>query len=293
MNLDKIAVPTARRIFLSEKSNGNRQNEDEFRFFSSIKLKNGVTKTTDRNRMRDVDSWFYGFLPNGKVQTLLDVGISSGITTVELCELFEANKAEYRVTGMDSDLTAFLLIFPDGKSVLTDKSGNPIHFEIGGKGFGYVKGTNVSHRVERALLKLRSGFFTNFRLDGDLETIEKFTEKNGVEIHRIQLVCREIRENPSIKLLEESIFAENSGEKYSAIRAANILNKGYFTDAQLADALGKLKNRLETKGFLLVCRTNIEGQNNATLFTLTEENKFALAGRFGEGSEIEDLVFAA
>lgn len=292
MDLDKIATPTARGIFLSEKPNGSGQSEDEFSFFSSIKLKNGVTKTTDRNRMREVDAWLYEFLPKNEVQKVLDVAISSGITTVELCELFDAKKTAYQVTAMDSDITAFLLIFPDNKSVLTDKFGNPIHFEMGGKGFGYVKGTNVRHRIERAFLKSRSSRFIKSQLKNDLETTKKVTKKNGVEIHRIELVCREIRENPSINLLEDSIFSEKIGEKYGIIRAANILNKGYFTDMQLTEALRQLRKRLETDGFLLICRTNIEGQNNATLFKLTKENKFEPAGRFGEGSEIEDLVLA-
>jgi hypothetical protein len=143
------------------------------------------------------------------------------------------------------------------------------------------------------LLKLRNDRFVKFRLNGKLENNGKIAKENGVEIHPVELVCREIRKNPSIKLLEESIFEESSGEKYNVIRAANILNKIYFSDAQLTDALRKLKNRLEPGGFFLVCRTNIEGQNNATLFRLDEENKFVSAGRFGEGSEIEDLVFGA
>lgn len=112
-----------------------------------------------------------------------------------------------------------------------------------------------------------------------------------MEINRIELVCREIKENPSIKLLEESIFSDKIEGSYDFIRAANILNKGYFTDAQLNDALQRLKRRLEAGGGLLICRTNMEGKNNATLFVLTSENKFELASRFGEGSEIESLVF--
>lgn len=291
MDLDKIATPTAKEIFLSEKPDSQRRSEDEFSFFGSIQLKNGVIKTTDRNRMRDVDAWFYEFLPKDRIQKVLDVGISSGITTVELCELFDSKNAAYQVTGMDSDITAFLLIFRDGKSVLTDKSGNPIHFEIRGKGFGYVKGTNVRHRIERAFLKLQAGFFVNLRLKNELGKTKKVTKKNDVEIHRIELVCREIRENPSISLLEDSIFSDKIEEKYSVVRAANILNRYYFTDMQLSEALGKLKKRLETDGFLLICRTNTEGKNNATLFKLTKENKFELAGRFGGGSEIEGLVF--
>ena len=287
MDLDKIAVPTARSIFLS---NDPSIKEKEFAFFCSLKLKSGVTKTTDRNRMRNVDTWFCQFLPKDKLQKVLDVGISSGITTVELCEAFDANNISYQVTGLDSDLTAFLIIFSDDKSILVDKEGYPIHFEIKGKGFGYVKGTNVKHFAERSLLESQSKSFINSQFKDTLQSIEKSTNKNGTAIHRIELVCREIKENPSIQLLEDSIFSENSEKKYNVIRAANILNKAYFTDEQLTDALQKLRNRLEPGGFLMICRTNFEGENNASLFNLTSENKFELVDKFGEGSEVEDLV---
>lgn len=293
MDLDKIAVPTARRIFLSEAPNLDELREDEFAFFSSIKLANGTTKTTDRNRMRDVDRWLYEFLPKTKVQKILDVGISSGITTVELCELLDEKNTPYAVAAMDSDLTAYLLILGDGESVLVDRRGNPIHFEMNGKGFGYVKGTNVKHRAERAFLKFKTKMLVNFRLKNDFNRPKNTAEKNDLEVRAIKLVCREITENPRIKLLEESVFAENAAEKYGVIRAANILNKGYFSDAQLLEAVRKLAGRLEPNGFLLVCRTNSEGENNASLFRLNRENEFKLTGRFGEGSEIENLVLGS
>ncbi|MEO6655403.1 MAG: hypothetical protein ABIO36_04910 [Pyrinomonadaceae bacterium] len=281
---DKIATPTARSIFLS---NGNNSPEKEFAFFCSLKLKNGVTKTTDRDRMRDVDAWFIDLLPKDKYQTILDVAISSGITTVELCEMLDSKNIGYHMTGMDSDMTAFLLIFSDDKSILLDKEGQPIHYEIGGKGFGYVKGTNIKHFAQRAFLDYQTRLFINFRLKGGLRSN---TNNGHTKIHRIDLVSREIKKNPVIELVEDSIFSPGGGKKYSLIRAANILNKSYFSDERLVDAVQKLRLRLESNGFLLVCRTNMEGQNNATLFRLSNEDQFEISGRFGNGSEIEDLV---
>ena len=40
----------------------------------------------------------------------------------------------------------------------------------------------------------------------------------------------------------------------------------------------------------MICRTNFEGENNASLFILTGENRFELVDKFGEGSEVENLV---
>lgn len=287
MDVDKIATPTARSILLSSR---NIVKENEFAFFSSLKLKNGVTKTTYSHRMRNVDIWLLDFLPKDVVVNVLDVGISTGITTVELCELFDAKGVQYQVIGMDSDLTGFLLIFGDDNSILVDKNMNPIHFEIKGKGFGYVKGTNLKHLVDRALLKLKCKIFMNLILKDDLETMGKVIRKGGFEVHRVELVCREITENPSIQLVEDSIFSENTEKQFDFIRAANILNKTYFSDERIKTAARKLRERLATGGQLLICRTDTDGQNNASLFNVTGGNRYGLVGRFGKGSDIEDLV---
>jgi hypothetical protein len=284
---DKIATPTARRIFLSEE---NVSESDEFAFFSSLKLPTGVTKTTDRNRMRDVDEWLAGFIDTGEFHEILDVGISSGVTTVELAELLDQRRVKYRLTGLDSDLTAYLVTFGKDRSVLLDKTGNPIHFEIDGRGFGYVRGTNPRHFYDRAVLRLQTEFLLRARLKSRLGPAAQKWDRNGTSIRKIELVCRKVKENPSIDLLEESIFAEGNGRKYSVIRAANILNRSYFTDSRLADAVGKLGKRLKPGGLFLVCRTAFQGPNNATAFRLGADGGFAVAGRFGSGSEIEDVV---
>ncbi|MFM9903212.1 MAG: hypothetical protein ACKVQJ_01420 [Pyrinomonadaceae bacterium] len=287
MDMDKIATPTARSIFLS---NDVDLREKEPVFFSSLRLKNGVTKTTSRDRMTDVDTWLIDLLPKGGFQKVLDVGISSGVTTVELCELLESNGVAYQMTGMDSDLTSYLVIFANDRSILLDKSGNPIHFEMAGKGFGYVRGTNLKHILDRVLLSIQAWLFIKLRLKRTLDSIESTAVIKGVEIHKIDLVCREIKENPAIRLIEDSIFSEASDERYSLIRAANILNKIYFSDEQLSAAIQKLSERLEPGGLFLVCRTNMEGENNATLFRLAGPGRFEITARFGIGSEIEYLV---
>jgi len=290
MDSDKIAVPSARSVFLRDTKDATLTNENEFLFFSSLKLVNGTTKTTERNRLRDVDEWLLGFMANRKTQNVLDVAISSGVTTVELCELFDLKKFAYEITGLDSDITAFLLILNDRTSVLLDKLGNVLHFEIHGKGFGYVKGTNIQHWLEREIIKLRAKLFIKYRTNSDLVGFNKSGRKTRAHLREVKLVCREILENPKIKLLEESLFSNGNGEKYDLIRAANILNKAYFSDSEISEALRSTRNKLKEGGLLLICRTNSEGQNNASIFILENEKEFKTLGRFGQGSEIENLV---
>lgn len=289
MDIDLIATPTAREVLLEQDQDVGLNAKREFDFFSSIKLKNGVTKMTDRNRMRDVDKSFCALLPRDEPLNILDVGVSSGITTVELCQALESKSIVYRMTGMDSDITAFLLVFPDNRAVLVDKTGYPIHFEIRGRGFGYVKGTNVRHRIERKIIGYRSSLFLRFRGRGVLDEEREVTRVGGVRIHRIKLVCSELLHNPFIELMEESVFSESLRGKYDVVRAANFLNRSYFSDTELQEALNNLKRHLAVEGFLWICRTQ-DSVNRATLFKLGKDNGFEIVSRFGEGSELESLI---
>lgn len=281
-------MPSAWEIFRSDVQNGAGHKEKEFKFFSSIRLRNGVIKTTDRDRMRDVDEQFVGLLSAKERLEILDVGVSSGITTVELCEALDAKNLSYHVTAMDSDITAFILTYPKGGRVVVDKLGFAIHFEMNGKGFGYVKGTNLKLRLDLAAMRFRTRWYLNSKLKGELA--DAAVSGNGdVDVRRIDLVCREVLENPSITLLEDSVFAKGNEKAFDLIRAANILNLAYFSEAQLTEALGNLKSRLKNGGFLWICRTAEDRANNATLFTL-EAEKFRIVSRFGAGSEVEHLV---
>jgi hypothetical protein len=74
---------------------------------------------------------------------------------------------------------------------------------------------------------------------------------------------------------------------------ANLLNRGYFDEAQLRRAVDNLKDRLMGAGsFLIVNRTHADGSNNGTIFQLSEANKFEIVARMRDGTEIEDIVLS-
>jgi hypothetical protein len=76
----------------------------------------------------------------------------------------------------------------------------------------------------------------------------------------------------------------------SVVRAANILNRAYFSDTQLRQMLANLKRSLTAGGVLMVCRTGEGNRTAGTLFRLTDEGEFSVVERLNEGSELEDLV---
>jgi chemotaxis methyl-accepting protein methylase len=75
------------------------------------------------------------------------------------------------------------------------------------------------------------------------------------------------------------------------MRAANLLNRAYFSEQTLSQMLSTLKERLMPGGFLIVCRTDLAGTNNAGIFRLIGSH-FSLCGKLGSGCEIEDIITA-
>jgi polysaccharide pyruvyl transferase WcaK-like protein len=75
------------------------------------------------------------------------------------------------------------------------------------------------------------------------------------------------------------------------LRAANILNRGYFDERVLRAMLANLRERLRDGGLLVICRTSTHGDvNNGTLFRLDPERRLCPLARLNAGSEIETLA---
>ena len=77
--------------------------------------------------------------------------------------------------------------------------------------------------------------------------------------------------------------------KLDVIRAANILNKVYFSEVQLKQILSNIAIQLKPSGLLLVSKTDDMGINHATIFRKTK-NGFSLLSKLNSGSEITDLA---
>ena len=83
-------VASARQVFFANRSVPIAQQADlERAFFKSLSLANGTHKTTAPARLKDVDQVLARHAKKGEVIRLLDVGISSGITTLELLDALE------------------------------------------------------------------------------------------------------------------------------------------------------------------------------------------------------------
>ena len=96
----------------------------------------------------------------------------------------------------------------------------------------------------------------------------------------------------NVTLVEDDLFVPNPRflGQFDFIRAANILNKAYFSDDQLKLGLGNLTSYLKPNGMLLITRTTDVDRNKATLLSLDGQGKFQAVFSHNGGAEAAALV---
>ncbi len=207
------------------------------------------------------------------------------------------------MTAGNLNIATYLLEFPLGLKALVDGQGYPLQYDVWGRGV-----SNPPAKRELSLacpglalcwlgLKLA---FPAVRRRAGAEHSDTATATGWARYRTVCLVSPRLLEKGRIRLLEDDIV-HNTGlpGQFHMVRAANILNRCYFDDTTLSRIVGNLGDRLVEGGLLIVCtRTgdnswrvpNPARKNDGTVFILREGGRFAVAGRLGSGSAVEELV---
>ncbi|SDL99443.1 hypothetical protein [Aliiruegeria lutimaris] len=255
-------------------------------FYGSLKMKNASFKTTNLGRFRELDDEivpllaekFSGPLP------ILDVGVSAGVSTLEMLDSLKFAGLSPTIIATDLYLLGHLVELSERMTVLTDRHGWPLQYEYSG-------------RTIRPWIR-RLDYFT---LTAPIRIIlarilaRRCNERIAQgESRPVTLASRIAIEAPEIALFEDDVMALRSDfhRTFKFIRAANILNLNYFSEDRLRLAVRNLRYYLAEPGaLLLVVRTNKKtGQNDGTLFELTENGNLVARQTFGAGSEISEIV---
>jgi len=274
-------VPTARQLYRStRRANGTDQESLERSFFTSIRLKNGTYKTTHGRRLDDLNDLVSRCLPRGRRLDLMDVAVSSGITTVEWMSSLDRLGIEYHMTAGDLTLHAWLVSLGRHLHVLVDRDQHPLQYDV----FGRAVPSPPWGR-QRALYGMPI-MLLNFMLATGYA-------QAGITRRPLTLVSPRLSERRNVEFVEDDI-TKTAGwaRRFTAVLAANILNRGYFEDRMLADIVARLRSRLADGGLLIVCRTDDESANRATVFSLDEHRRFRVVARLNDGAEIEPLVLS-
>jgi len=269
-----ITQPTTEE-FLSQRDEDRAAIEKAF--FSQVVLANRTVKTTWDRRLDDLNAAALPLLKEIAAGPLniMDVAISSGVSTAEWYEYLVAHEIQFNLVGTDSNLHA-TLHSTRNLALLMDEHDHLIHFDLFGNGWPPYQGGLHLHMLRHWIAVTGVAIARSF----------------GARVKKqdIQLVSHIIQGN-NFSLRQDDLLQPNPGElkgAFTVVRAANILNYAYFKEDALRKILVNLKERLTPAGILIVCRT-VEMANQGTIFQL-ENSRLIPRIRLGEGSEIESLA---
>jgi hypothetical protein len=258
----------------------------EDRFFCSLKMKNGTFKTTKTSRFAEVESLLEPVLrPRlAAMKNVLDVAVSSGTTTLEFSEYLKKLGARASVVATDLFADGYLIPIVGGLTVLTDSSGFPLQYAIGGhpvrswtRRLDYFTLAFAPRAAARAILS---------------RSARSLIEKEKVKA--VRLVTRQMENRKDIEFIEDDILniAPALQGRFDLIRAANILNLDYFSESDLIRALKNIRSYLRGPGGLVLINRTAEKTNinSGSLYELDGVGKLQEILKIGKGSEIRDLI---
>jgi len=287
-------VPTAHRLYFTDELRDDpRRPQLEDSFFHSLVLRNGTFKTTWHHRLDDLNAMVAPFLPAAKPLQIMDVAVSSGISTIEWLEFLEQAGVECRMTAGDAVIDAFLVTAGAIRG-LCDRTGHLMQLEVAGKAVRMPpprRRDRLRYAPLALIVKTAARAFRD-ALHAGLDP--------GVTLSRLGLRCRTLKlvssslaAHPRIEVIEDDILEDRRWPgRFDVLRAANVLNRCYFDDALLGRMLRNLRSRLAPRGLLVVCRTTEKGRNDATLFRRGDDGAFRELARLNAGSEIAGLVLS-
>jgi len=290
-----IPVPTAFELYFAGRTvapDGDGLEELERLFFDSIALRNGTFKTTWHRRLEDLNALVQTLLPAQRPLEIMDVAVSSGVSTAEWLESLERAGIDCRMLAGDAVLDAYLVSVGRLRA-LTDRTGHLMQLDIAGRAVRMPsprRRDRLRYLPLTLLLKAATRLF-DLRASGHESARNAGQSRLGVTCQPLALMSPSLARMAKLRAVEDDILLNTSyTRRFHVLRAANILNLAYFDSGTLERMLVNLRGRLVPGGLLIVCRTNEAGVNNASLFTLGDDGRFSVTARLNEGSEIEDLV---
>lgn len=263
-----------------------RSEQDQF---ARIRLPDGIFKTTGAGRLADVDAATCAMLGPPRVLEAIDIGASSGSTTLDLLSALRAIGHRPRIVLADVSIRARLLPLSRRHQVLVSPAGALLQHVIGG----------VSIRPWQRRLDFCTQYWivsaiANARFR---RSVAAGALRSGEGGQDIWMVLPDIASEPAIGCAEADVFlpptADETG-RFDLVRAANLLIPGVFPEHRIARALDGLRKRLKGPGSLLVLARSpapgAPGCNRATIYRLDTSGRLDAVSRLGGGVDIEALV---
>lgn len=251
-------------------------------FFWQLQLASGVFKATNRHRFDDTFDLIRGAVPPERTRLrVLDVACSSGISTVELQQALARPGHVIETVGTDIATKVMHAAFEHGDALVYDLAGNILGAE--------VDGMLINRRPNRAVqLHHPWRTYRARRLVAKHERGGPFRPGVGATVSEVPLVSSAVARTPGVTIVEEDMLRPQVAGTFDLIRAANVLNRGYFSEERLRSCVTALLARAHVGALFFVVRTT-EKTNHGTLWRVTDGRVTAI-DRIGNGSDIEALV---
>jgi hypothetical protein len=270
------------------------------RIMQQISLSNRVARTTFPGRFAAL---------NESVQTCLesvfrpdqelvveDWAVSSGTTAAEWFTRLKAGFPRVRFTASDAALYLVEARRGDDTYIL-QPDGTPIQYVRPPFVVSLVRKHNWLYPVNRLVQERALREWERIASQLEIPEWQDFSgpavvKQPAFELRRLPLL------HPAVLALRSEAFQIRRHSVFSAlsapvdvIRTMNILNRAYFSEAQLRDAVEAVERSLKPGGVWIVGRTVIEQppQHEATVYRKLASGWEPLL-RIGPGSEVEPLV---
>lgn len=266
--------------------------EVEDAFFSAIRVGDHIAKKTYAHRLDGVNEVANRLLPKFRPLRIMDVGISSGVSTLEWVESLEEKRIDYHLDAVDLMVRGILIAMPRGVDVLADIAGRPLLIDLNGKWIPFPPGKRHLIRHFFQLLIIRGALYLAAPKVSHSEANGKAADaRRWFNASEAPLVYSELRHHPRVTVTEGNLLDPATlPAQLHVVRAANILNRAYFSDPQLSAIVQNLRATLCESGLLIICKTDDSGRTEGTVFVLKDDGSFEIVESINGGSEIEDLV---
>lgn len=290
MQIDEIMSHRVIRVQELLEAKAEDRPDIEKQFFLHLRMRNGLFKATHPHRLDDTFEMLIFYVKKIQDQPIkiLDVGCSTGITTIELHEALKANNIFCKTIGTDLMTKAIYVRRKDGRALLFDLNGQAIQVELGDWAMSW---TGPPRRIDY-LLKARKVFLSLMLTKYQSHTFWKAIKEStkGFDVRTLSLVASQANSVTDLLIEEEDVLNPRLPGKFHLIRAANLLNRSALSDHDIKMIVNSIRSRLVEDGLFFVVRT-INGINKGTLYNI-KANIFKKVDILNGGIDIADLIEA-
>jgi hypothetical protein len=266
--------------------------EDEF--YQSLRTDSGSWKTTRRRRLDLINDVLFDVLKssNESPSIVMDIGISSGITTLEWLAEFVRRGIAVKMIGTDISLSVYCVALGRNLHVMIEPNGSIFQLDLFGRGLrlwcgwrDYLNGSFVVRKTLGAFARQRlARLAIDFPIKGP-----PATRHAAIVSGPYQLVTPQLRARQDVILADDNILAPNPpeyGGVVDVVRIANVLQHTYFSEEQIRMAVRNIRGRCRGEGSLVVVCRDKDSVLEGSILRVNKDG-FSLERRLGPGSEVE------